>query len=128
MRATGIDHVVLRVRDLAAAEAFYVGVLGCSVERRLNSGRLVQLRAGDALLDLLDTGNATGRDPVRLGDGARVDHVCLRIADFDLECARAELTQAGVSVGSSGLRFGANGEAEAIYLHDPEGNSLELRG
>lgn len=129
MQAIGIDHVVLRVRDLAQAESFYVEVLGCRVERRLDDGKLVQLRVGDALLDLLDAGGAMGLAQAGGGgDGASVDHVCLRIADFDLRRAHIELIEAGVLVGSSGRRFGANGEGEALYLRDPDGNSLELRG
>ena len=49
----GLDHVVLRVRDQAVSERFYVDVLGCTVDHVNTQISLVQLRFGDALIDLL---------------------------------------------------------------------------
>ena len=48
-----IDHIVLRVVDLDTMLSFYCGVLGCSVERRQDELGLVQLRAGNSLIDLV---------------------------------------------------------------------------
>ena len=56
----GLDHVVLRVADLDRAIAFYGDVLGCPVERRLDELGLVQLRAGDALVDLVGINTPLG--------------------------------------------------------------------
>src|SRR3546814_18335654 len=50
----GLDQVVLRVRDVAAMQAFYCDVLGCTVEKRQEAIGLLQLRAGDSLIDLVD--------------------------------------------------------------------------
>ena len=47
----GLDHVVLRARDPAALEKFYIEVLGCSLE--LRQGKLAQLRAGRTLIDIV---------------------------------------------------------------------------
>ena len=47
----GIDHVVLRAADPAALERFYMQVLGCAFEKR--QGTLAQLRAGNALIDIV---------------------------------------------------------------------------
>lgn len=47
---------------------------------------------------------------------------------FDLERVTAHLKAHGVQVGESGLRYGAGGEGLSVYLTDPEGNGLELRG
>ena len=44
-----IDHVVLRVQDVARMVRFYGEVLGCPVERELADFGSVQLRAGAAL-------------------------------------------------------------------------------
>src|SRR5207237_4046455 len=49
----GIDHIVLRVRELPRALAFYRDVLGCRVEREQPELGLTQLRAGRSLIDLV---------------------------------------------------------------------------
>ena len=56
-----LDHVVLRVRDVAAMQAFYCDVLGCTVEKRQEAIGLLQLRAGDSLIDLVDVEGELGR-------------------------------------------------------------------
>jgi glyoxylase I family protein len=129
MRLLGIDHVVLRVLDPTAMERFYVEVLGCAVERRQDEIGLVQLRAGAQLIDLVDVagrlGRAGGAGP---GEGGRnMDHLCLRVVDFELDAVRAHLEAHGVKIGDVGLRYGSTGEATSLYLSDPEGNGLELR-
>jgi glyoxylase I family protein len=129
MRLLGIDHVVLRVLDPAAMERFYVEVLGCAVERRQDEIGLVQLRAGAQLIDLVDVagrlGQAGGAGPGE--EGRNMDHLCLRVVDFEVEAVRAHLEAQGVTVGDVGLRYGSTGEATSLYLSDPEGNGLELR-
>jgi glyoxylase I family protein len=61
-------------------------------------------------------------------EGGNLDHLCLRIEGFDLDAARAELEAAGVPVGEAGVRYGAGGEAMSLYVADPDGNGVELRG
>ena len=56
-----LDHVVLRVRDVGRMVRFYGEVLGCAVERELAELGLVQLRAGNALIDLVDVAGELGR-------------------------------------------------------------------
>ncbi len=130
MRLLGIDHVVIRARDPALMERFYVEVLGCAVERRQNNVGLVQLRAGAQLIDLVDVagrlGKMGGAGPG--AEGHNMDHLCLRVIDFDVDEVRAHLEAHGVAVGDIGERHGSTGEATSLYLSDPEGNGLELRG
>ena len=129
MRLSGIDHVVIRAVDPEAMERFYVDVLGCTVERRQEAIGLTQLRAGGQLIDLVDVKGRIGRmggAPPRRG-GRNMDHLCLRVADFDVETVVAHLGRHGVAVGEIGERYGSTGEATSIYLRDPEGNNLELR-
>ena len=52
----GIDHVVLRAADPTALERFYLDALGLRLERR--EGKLAQLRAGDALIDIVPADEA----------------------------------------------------------------------
>jgi glyoxylase I family protein len=130
MKPKGLDHLVLRVRDPEAMERFYVDVLGLAVERRQTQIGLTQLRAGDQLVDLVDAsgvlGRAGGAPPAE--GGRNLDHFCLRIEDFDLAEVSAHLKGHGVAVGESGRRYGAGGFGVSLYLTDPEGNGLELRG
>ena len=57
-----------------------------------------------------------------------LDHFCLNVEDFDLAAVTAELEARGVTIGESGRRYGAGGQGLSVYLADPEGNGLELRG
>jgi len=125
-----IDHLVLRVVDLETALAFYTGVLGCTVERRDDAIGLVQLRAGRSLVDLVPVGGTLGRAggaaPGR--EGRNLDHFCLRIDPFDEAAIRRDLAAAGVAAGPTERRYGAEGAGPSIYLADPEGNTVELKG
>jgi glyoxylase I family protein len=125
-----IDHVVLRVIDLPRIQRFYAEVLGCVEVRRQDEIGLVQLRAGSAMLDLVSVDGKLGRmggaAPGR--EGRNVDHVCFRIEPFDEPAIRAHLAAYGIDAGPVESRFGAEGEGPSIYLHDPEGNMIELKG
>ncbi len=125
-----IDHVVLRVSDVPRAISFYCDVLGCREERRLEDLGLIQLRAGSALIDLVDVaaplGQQGGAPP---GAEARnVDHFCLRVEPFDTEAIRAHLQSQGIEVGEVAQRYGAEGMGPSIYIQDPDGNTVELKG
>ncbi|MEM9176398.1 MAG: VOC family protein [Myxococcota bacterium] len=126
----GLDHVVLRVSDLERSIAFYGEVLGCPVERRLDDLGLVQLRAGAALIDLvgLETplGRAGGGEVVP--EGRNVDHFALTLASFDEAAIRAHLDAHAVEAGKTGERYGATGYGPSIYIQDPDGNVVELKG
>jgi catechol 2,3-dioxygenase-like lactoylglutathione lyase family enzyme len=125
-----IDHLVLRVSDLNAMLAFYCGVLGCTIERRVDDIGLVQLRAGRSLVDLVPVDGKLGRvGGAAPGlEGRNMDHFCFRIEPFDETEIRQYLHSAGVSAGEFGSRFGAEGEGPSIYISDPEGNTVELKG
>lgn len=125
-----LDHLVLRVRDLAKMEAFYTGVLGCTVARRRDDLGLVQLRAGRSMLDLVPVdgklGQAGGAPPGK--EGRNLDHFCFRVEPWDEAAIRATLAAAGIAAGETASRFGADGQGPSIYLSDPEGNTVELKG
>lgn len=126
----GIDHVVLRVTDLDAALRFYCGVLGCNEERRVDELGLVQLRAGRSLIDLVAVDGRLGRDggaPPGV-EGRNMDHLALRIEDFDEVALRSHLTTHGVEVGEVASRYGAEGDGPSMYVRDADGNTIELKG
>lgn len=130
IRLAAIDHVVFRVADMASMIAFYENVLGAVEERRLDDLGLVQLRAGSALVDLVDSAAPLGREgglPPGAG-GHNVDHVCFRVAPWDEPAILAHLAAHGVDDCEVGRRYGADGFGPSIYLKDPEGNKIELKG
>jgi glyoxylase I family protein len=118
-----IDHVVLRVRGLQRALDFYCGVLGCAEERRVEIIGLVQLRAGASLIDLIDA----SRQP-ELAQGRNMDHFALTILPFDETAIHAHLAAQGIETGRTEQRYGAQGTGPSIYIHDPDGNQVELKG
>ncbi len=129
-RIEGLDHLVLRVRDLPAALHFYVDLLGCRIERRQDAIGLVQLRAGAQLIDLVPLdgplGRAGGAGPG--AEGRNVDHFCLKVDRLDEPAVRRWLSERGVTVDAYGSRYGADGEGPSLYLVDPDGNGVELKG
>jgi glyoxylase I family protein len=124
-----IDHVVLRVVDLDRVARFYTDVLGARWEKRQEAVGLYQLRAGTALIDLVPVDGKLGRmgGAAPGPEGRNVDHVCFRVLPWDGEAILAELKDHGI-VGEIVSRYGAEGEGPSIYLSDPEGNNLELKG
>ena len=115
-----IDHVVLRVRNLASMVAFYEQALGFKAIRRLDRLKLVQMRAGASMLDLIDK----ERGPK---DG-NMDHLCFRVEPFDRDAIAARLSPLGITLGETVERFGAEGTGPSVYFDDPEGNQIELKG
>jgi glyoxylase I family protein len=126
----GLDHVVLRVRDVARVERFYREVIGCRLERRQEKLGLIQLRAGSTLIDLVDVEGEIGRfgGPAPGRDGHNMEHFCLRIDPFDEAILGRHLRNHGIQPGEARPRFGADGQGPSIYLDDPEGNRVELKG
>jgi glyoxylase I family protein len=126
----GIDHVVLRVRDVPAVQRFYCEALGCTVEKIQAAIGLTQLRAGHSLIDLVDVAGVLGREggaaPGK--EGRNMDHLCLRVEPFDAARIGAHLQSHGVAPGEVVSRFGAEGEGPSMYIADPEGNVVELKG
>jgi catechol 2,3-dioxygenase-like lactoylglutathione lyase family enzyme len=130
IRIREIDHLVLRVVDLDKMLAFYCDALGCTVERRQDEIGLVQLRAGRSIVDLVPVDGKLGRmggaAPGR--EGHNLDHLCFRVEPFDEPAIRRELAAFGITAGPLESRYGAEGEGPSIYLSDPEGNVVELKG
>jgi glyoxylase I family protein len=123
LRVAGLDHLVLRVSDMDRAIKFYGEVLGCRVERRLDRIGLVQLRAGTSMIDLVPRGS----EPA-LAAGRNVDHYAVRIEGFDFAALKAHLERHGVEVGEAQRRYGAEGYGPSLYITDPDGNTVELKG
>jgi len=126
----GIDHIVLRTENVKTMVNFYCEVLGCTKEREtpLKTG-LTQLRAGNALIDIVDVDSKLGR----MGGGAptekdnNLDHFCLQLKPIDEQEIKAYLESHNVNVDSFAERYGALGFGPSVYIHDPDGNLVELK-
>lgn len=126
-----LDHVVLRVRDLDIAEAFYREVLGCEVARRRDDLGLRHLRAGASMIDLVSVDGKLGmRGGSAAGnEGRNLDHLCLRIEPFDEVAIAQHLAACGLAPhGPAAFNFGAEGNGLSLYFNDPDGNTIELKG
>ena len=124
-----IDHVVLRVVDLDRVMRFYTDVLGARVEKVQAEIGLWQLRAGTALIDLVPVDGKLGRigGAAPGKEGRNVDHICFRVMPWDGEAILAHLRRHGIET-EIVSRYGAGGDGPSVYLSDPEGNNLELKG
>jgi glyoxylase I family protein len=122
----GIDHVVLRAADPAGLERFYIEVLGAELEKR--QGTLTQLRAGAALIDIVPANEAGPAGGSSRSGGANLDHLCLRVDPFDAAAITRHLAAHGAACGEEVSRYGAEGQGPSVYLTDPEGNGVELKG
>ena len=126
----GFDHIVLRIRDKAAMLRFYEGVLGLSIDRDRPELGLTHIRAGRQMIDLVTLDGPLGR----IGgaapgvEGRNLDHFALRVRPFDEAAIRAHLSAHGVAVVEEGQRYGADGTGFSLYIRDPEGNTVELKG
>lgn len=125
-----IDHVVIRVRRLEPALAFYRDVLGCSIEKEQAGIGLYQLRAGQSLIDLVDVDGHLGQlyssAPAR--NAPNMDHFCVQVDSWNADEIIAHLKSHGVVVGDVEQRYGARGYGPSLYINDPEGNTVELKG
>jgi len=129
-RIGGLDHIVIRVRDMPRMVAFYRDVLDCPVEKVQDDLGLWQLRAGRTLIDFVDVAGKLGKmgGPPPGKDALNLDHFCLAVEPFDGAAIAAYLSKQGVEPGEVKSRYGADGDGPSVYIQDPEGNTVELKG
>ncbi|MGE0623693.1 MAG: VOC family protein [Pseudomonadales bacterium] len=117
---TRLDHLVLRTGSVDRLVRFYTE-LGCTVVREVARMNLVQLAAGDSMIDVIgQDGTPTDRN---------LDHFALRVDPFDLERILAFCRARDIEVETPEQPLlGADGYGPAVYLRDPDGNRVELKG
>ena len=126
-----IDHVVLRAVDPEKMIRFYRDVLGCRVEKQSSPEMgLYQMRAGQSLIDIVavdgELGRKGGGAPGK--EGRNMDHFCVRIESFDEQAIWDFLQQHNIHGSEVETHYGADGYGLSLYIHDPEGNTIELKG
>ncbi len=115
-----IDHIVLLTTQREKMLHFYLNVLGGTIEKEQPALRLVQMRFGDNLIDLVEVDQKSS-------ESRNLDHFCLRIQPFNLENLTEYFTHHNIKIHDQGPRYGAQGMGYSIYINDPEGNGVELR-
>jgi glyoxylase I family protein len=153
-----LDHVVVRCHNFNRMFDFYTNILGCTIDQPREEhigrfgGALSHLRAGDSMIDLLSydpnqltqegkdavqkmhgggVGLATAEEVAKLDFSAEtttLDHFCIRCEPFEEEAILSFLEEQGIHVIGRGQRKGADGVGPSIYISDPEGNIIELKG
>jgi glyoxylase I family protein len=125
----GIDHILLLVDDMAKARAFYESVLGCRFEEALPQYGMAVLRAGSALINLVDIAAVQGRWALpEVSGGRNLDHFCLALGGHDEAALRRHLAAHGIEIVEEAFHAGARGESLSLYIRDPSGNVIELKG
>jgi len=124
-----VDHVVLRVTDVEKVGRFYIDVLGGRWDRRRDDIGLHHLRLGNLMIDLVPVDGQLGRmgGAAPGEEGRNVDHVAFRVRPWDSRQILAHLSAHGLE-GEVKSRYGADGDGPSIYIQDPEGNGVELKG
>ena len=130
IRPLAIDHIVLRTNRYEDLIDFYVDVLGCNIERKTaQEFGLTQLRAGNALIDIVDVTGKLGKKggPAPTETGNNVDHFCIQIGPIKENELIDYLKSRGVECKEFKDRYGATGMGRSIYIEDLAGNNIELR-
>ena len=120
MHVRELDHIVLNVADVERSLGWYCGVVGLAGER------VDEWRAGDVpfpsvritdgcIIDLF----ATERS------GENMNHVCLVVDPADVDAIATD-DRFDVVEGPA-RRWGARGDGRSVYVHDPDGNTVEFR-
>ena len=123
MKAHYLGHVVFYVKDLECSLHFYRDLLGFQEIGRIFEGKAAVLTTGRTHHELLliEVGNVPGPPSgVRRG----LYHIGIKVGDSldELRSAKKDLEQGGVSI--SGMSD--HTVTQSLYLHDPDGNEIEL--
>jgi len=130
MQILALDHTVIRAADLGAMTDFYTRVLGLGLDREVPELGLVHLRAGRSMIDLISVSGRLGAPGGAApgSEGRNMDHLCLRVEPFDEAALRRRFAAHGVTLSEVHDNYGAEGQGPSVYLQDPEGNVVELKG
>ena len=123
MQAHYLGHVVFYVKDLDRSIAFYRDVVGFKEVGKTFGGQAVALTSGRTHHEilLLEVGDVPGpQSGIRRG----LYHIGIKIGDSldELREAKEELTKFNIPI--SGISD--HTATQSIYLHDPDGNEVEL--
>lgn len=119
-----IDHIIVKVNDLAASVAFYTGIMGFTDEGRDGPFALIRV-SPDFQLQLAEWGT----------EGA--DHYAFAVSQDEFDAIFGRVKAAGLDFGPAfhnvgtntgpGEESGARGRAPTLYFFDPSKHLVEIR-
>jgi len=122
MKITGLDHLVLAVRDIEQTVNYYTAVLGVEKEEFCN-GRIA-LKFGTQKINLHESGKEfePKADKPTVGSA----DLCF-LTDTVLDDAMTHVKNSGVEIIIGPVeRSGANGPIVSFYFRDPDLNLIEI--
>ncbi len=123
VEVVAMDHIVLRVSDVARSLDWYTTMLGLTAVRadewRAGECPFPSVRvSADTIIDLI-SGDVDH-------DGRNLDHFCMVVSAESMDEVRNSGAYDIVRDPDFAL-FGARGMADGVYIRDPDGNEIELR-
>ena len=126
-----LDHLVLKTSNMKEMMSFYCFILGYKIQRdSLKDTGLIELSAGESMIDLFDSthGNDEGKEEEKNNGSNTLDHFCILLDNFDETDIKVHLKNFGVTCSEIEMNYGTSGYGPSIYIHDPDGNKVELKG
>ncbi len=122
-------HLAFPVHDLAAARAFYGGVLGCAEGRSSDHWIDFDLQGHQIVAHLDPAARAVAVENAVDGHAVPVPHFGVVLTMSDWEALAARVAAAGITFGIEPyVRFrGQPGEQATMFFYDPSGNALEFK-
>ena len=116
-----LDHVAIRVRDIAVSAEWYKTVLGLTEYKIPEWGEFpVFLLAGKSGIALFP---ANSDDPPlqATSKNVKIDHFAFNVARADYDNAKKHYAELGIDFTESDHHF-----FHSIYTRDPDGHTVEL--
>jgi catechol 2,3-dioxygenase len=117
-----IGHVHLKVADIERALGFYCGVLGFQLQQRFGRSAAFVSAGGYHHHIGLNTWESEGGSPPPAGSTGLYHVAILYPTRAQLADALRRLMDAGIELDGAA----DHGVSEALYLHDPDHNGVEL--
>jgi len=126
---SGIDHIVIWVRDLEAARTWYQKVLGCRPGYDYPDIAMTHLWFGPVLIGLWDaTDPRAAYAAPKIQDGENIHHIAFAWHGAPEADVIAHLQSHDVKILKHLRQVGSRGFGLALYFNDPWGNLIELKG
>ena len=133
IKITGLDHIVLNVRDIDRSLTFYTQVLGLKGERvqEFKEGKVgfPSVRINEhTIIDLFPLEGAEVQEKIAEKTQRNLNHFCLVAVKEDFSGIVDYLKGHGIAIREGPIsRWGARGRATSVYFFDPDGNEIEIR-
>jgi catechol-2,3-dioxygenase len=124
MEVKELGHLVLYVRSVERSRQFYRDVLGWKEVAEAFGGRAAMFSSGRTHHELLLIEVGEDAQPIPAGRRVGLYHFGLKVGESDdeLRDALRTLQERGATIVGSA----DHGVTHSLYIHDPDGNEIEL--